>query len=759
MTAEISALRSLLKRKEATRSQESPLLFLGTEDDKPYLPRLKSLVGGATVFVVTQPITTFTEVAAYCRQKGITKVFTTSQKLLEKLTFREGVKIANFAGSFFSRDGIEFVIFNPLKQLISVSYGSFIARRYLSKLTHPEDWIQSTKFQWEMLTPNNVDEIFREFHDAILIAADIETFKENLAIRCIGYTAIFTNTEGSLYSRSVVLPVDSEWALSWMRKFNWELPAPKGFQNGKYDIAYLARYNAPVFNYIFDTINMSHCWYVELPKDLAFITTFFVRESWYWKDMADTNDLSQYYEYNARDTWGTANSIIAWLMQAPDWAKRNYEMEFPLVFPSHMCEMRGVKVDQSAFQQAKLEIESKIKELGAKLDRLLGVQNFNVMSPVQMKALFKILGCGDLTSQDEKNIAVAQFRHPLNNLILDIILEIRGLRKLVSTYLVDEKVFNGRFLYAINPHQTDTGRNASREHHFWTGLNIQNIPRGKEVKQAICADSGYVLAESDLEQAESRDTAHIAGDEKLISAVSGGRDFHSVNASAFFGRKYEDIYDDAKGKTKDKPLRDLAKRVNHGANYNMGANVLVQTMGLKNIHSAASMLSLPKLFTPKQIAEHLLAQFHKTYPFLASTYYPGVIHDIETTKMLVGATGWTRYCFGDPRNNKSDLNSYVAHPPQSLNAMVLNKAFMKVFYEIAMSPEHSSNFKLHAQIHDSILFSFREGHEYLATKVKEAMEIPVTVTGYDGKTRTFIVPAALKAGKENKGSTHWSKTE
>lgn len=759
MSETVNALQALLKRAKDKKALESPLLFLGTSEDVPYLPRLKAVVGSLTVFVITQEISTWAEVRLYCNKKNITKIFTTSQTLLDKITFSPKAKVANFAGSYFVRDGVEIVFTNPLKQLITVSYGTFLAKRYLSKLTNPENWAVGTKFNWELITASNVENIFNEFKSAILIAVDIETLKNNLAITCCGYTAIFSNIDGTLYSKSVVLPIDSEWSLAWLRKFNWELQAPKGFQNGKYDISYLARYGAPVFNYIFDTINMSHCWYVELPKDLAFITTFFVKESWYWKDMVDTNDLEQYYEYNARDTWGTANSIIAWLLQAPEWAKNNYTMEFPLVFPSHLCEMQGIKVDKFAFDNAKISLEKNISGLSSKLDTILGVTNFNVNSPLQMKALFKILGCGDLPSQDEKHIAVAQFRHPLNNFILDLVLEIRGLKKLLSTYLVSDKVFNGRFLYSINPHQTDTGRNASKSHHFWTGLNIQNIPRGDAVKQALCADADFLLAESDLEQAESRDTAHIAGDEKLIIAVTGDKDFHSVNAAAFFGRKYEDIYDEVNHKTKDKALRDLAKRVNHGANYNMGANVLVQTMGLKNIYKAAAMLGLPKYFSPKQIAEYLLAQFHKTYPHLSGTYYPGVIHDIETKSMLVGATGWTRYCFGDPRNNKSDLNSYIAHAPQSLNAMVLNKAFMRVFYELALNPAHSNNFKLHAQIHDSILFSFRKGHEYLADKVKELMEIPVTVKGYDGKVRTFTVPAALKAGKDNKGATHWSKTE
>lgn len=39
------------------------------------------------------------------------------------------------------------------------------------------------------------------------------------------------------------------------------------------------------------------------------------------------------------------------------------------------------------------------------------------------------------------------------------------------------------------------------------------------------------------------------------------------------------------------------------------------------------------------------------------------------------------------------------------------------------------------------------------------MEIPVTVTGYDSITRTFTVPAAIKAGKDGKGADRWSETE
>ncbi len=126
---------------------------------------------------------------------------------------------------------------------------------------------------------------------------------------------------------------------------------------------------------------------------------------------------------------------------------------------------------------------------------------------------------------------------------------------------------------------------------------------------------------------------------------------------------------------------------------------------------------------------------------------------------MKGFQSWVRYCFGHPDKNKSDLNSYIAHTPQSLNAQTLNKAFMKVFYDIAINPQYTSHFKLIAQIHDSILFQYRIGHEYLCDMIKERMEIPVTIKAYDGKIRTFTVPASVKNGKDGKLAQYWSETE
>jgi DNA polymerase I-like protein with 3'-5' exonuclease and polymerase domains len=788
-------------------------LFLGTSDDKAYLPHLKSSFNGYTTYVVLEPFTMLSQLEIYCAQRKIDKVVSTNTAILSKLLEREGnitssAKLSNYAGSLFSYKNLEIVFIHPLRQLFTVSYGKFIADRFISKVVAKDSWSEPSEFKWALLTPTNIEDYYVQIQSAIALGTDIETFKHNLAIRCIGYTGVFIERGTNVLTTiSLVLPIDTEWALAWMRKIN-SLPIPKIFQNGKYDNAYLLRYNAPPNSWYWDTAHLFHSWYSELPKDLAFLNAFFLRKVVYWKDLAETNDLQEYYRYNALDTWATANVWLRQLEQMPEWAKRNYLLEFPLVYPCLLSELTGLKRDTEKLDLARKELDTEINKQLSSLRKMINSPNFNPNSPVQVKTLMRILGCGDIAdSSDETHLKKAMFRHPLNARIFSPILEVRGLRKLKGTYLrTDEdakqtgihageggsKDYAGRILYSLDPHRTDTGRLGSGESAFWVGANIQNIPvrDGPVIRQTIRADDGFYLAECDLEQAESRDTAHIAGDERLISAVSGEKDFHSANASAFFGKPYDTIYDSVAKKTKDKKLRDLAKRVNHGANYNMGPAVLVDTMGLDNIYEANRILKLG-LFDPLDVAKYLLERFHATYPilrgpktpFAPGTYYSSICQEVIVHRRITSRAfhhteynlahykpfeyieqgDWTRYCFGKPDKNKSDLNAYVAHAPQSLNARTLNEAYMKVFYEVALpNPE---SFRLHAQIHDSILFSYRPDMDHLPDAVRQAMEIPVTVRDISGTHRTFTVPAALKIGKLDKSTgalkraVYWSETE
>ena len=812
MSINLSKHIEALRAKEAAAPKvqavvaDDAIIFWGAAMDRDYLPHLKGCVGSVTVFLRLDAVETLTQVKLYAKKKGISRIIATSPTLLRKLldwTERKAPSLSNYAGSYFTLPSIdeggqeiEIVFIQPLKQLVTIPYGKFMAKRLVTKLTHPDKWFVAPEFNWEVMDATNEDGYHTSFSQSncFLIAVDIETFRQNAAIRCISYTAFFYDTSevSGFHSETVVLPLDSVYNLAIMRRFNWSLKAPKVMQNGKYDAAYLARYNAPLYNWLYDTANFFHSWLSELPKDLGSLNSFFIREAVYWKDLAKTNDLYEYYRYNALDTWGTGCAFLAMIMEAPDYAFSNYLQEFPLVFPCHMAEMRGIERDMDALLPARAEQDAIVKEKSASLDRILGVTNFNVKSSPQMKQLLTILGCGDLKSADETNLKKARFRHPFNARIINLVLEIRAARTLNEKYLqVGEKAkefhrldgTGNRILCALNPHGTDSARLASREHHFWCGLQLQNIPRGPEVKQTMKADEGFELCEVDLAQAESRDTAYISGDEQLIHNVEYSSDFHCANASAFFGIPFEELYDEVLHKVLNKPLRQLAKPVNHGANYNMGWMILIETMGEEMILKAKAILKLPRTWSMREVAEFLLEQFHKAYPDIRGVFYRGVVNEILTTGYLTSTavhhnwfnskelnpdykqqfveqyeakyeaqgSAWTRRCFGHPDKNKRHLNTYISHPPQSLNAITLNKAWLSVFFDIAIHPDHRDNFKLIAQIHDSILFQYRIGHEYLKDMVVERMQIPVTIKAYDGKIRTFTVPAdASKTG------SHWS---
>ena len=173
----------------------------------------------------------------------------------------------------------------------------------------------------------------------------------------------------------------------------------------------------------------------------------------------------------------------------------------------------------------------------------------------------------------------------------------------------------------------------------------------------------------------------------------------------------------------------------------------------------------------------MLDMFHEAYPGIRETFYTGMVQEVVLTGFIKSkaihyhnnvdnyehrfpdSLSWVRRCFGNPKKVKHILNSYIANCPQGLNAQTLNKAWWRIFMDIAIQPKHCDHFKLCAQIHDSILFQYRDGHEYLCHMVRERMEIPVTIKGYDGVIRTFTVPASIKAGTNGKKAKYWSETE
>lgn len=731
------------------------ILLQITQEDVSYLPLIKPILSGrANVFINNITPDAIMEVVMSAKAKGCKYVATTDHKLLHLLLGRGG-SVDDYAGSIIEKQGIEFLVLNPIEHLVTVPHGRHIFERYFSKFIHPENWLNIPDFSWEVFDPAKVEEYYQLAETCTFQSADIETrgAKSEAVITCIGFTFVHIDAVGKGFTaRTVVVPFTDMFNVTFVRNL-LRRPKPKVFQNGKYDIAHLLRYNIAPTNYAFDTINLFHCWYSELPKRLDFITSYMLRKWQYWKDESKTTDLMEYYMYNAKDAFTTAMDFLALMVELPPFALTNYtDHEFPLVFPCILAEATGIKADPAAVDLLQKRFAASMEQRKKKLQIMVANPFFNPGSTQQTVRLFQALGCGDIKSSGKIQRDKVMARHPLNKKLLKEIESYRQDSKLESTYFDKEKIFNGRWFYALNPHGTDTFRLASKESQFWCGLQVQNIPRDRkdvQVKDCFVADTGFFLGEADGEQAETRDTAYLSGDLRLIEAVTSSRDFHASNAEAFFGVPYTDIIA-PDGSVIDKELRDLAKRPNHGANYNMTPPVLLDTMGIENVIRAKKLLKLPVHWSLLKVCEYLMQKFDETYPVVRGDYYKHILNEIATTGMLVSAVCWTRYCFGRPdkagKFAKRDINRYAAHKSQNLNACVLNLAWRKVFNEVWL--KNMNDFKLHAQIHDSIVFSYRKGRTDLALQVKKLMEIPVKVKDTYGIERTLIVPVALKGEAE-----------
>ena len=729
------------------------IAHFGTQEDRPYLDRLRPLIGSHNVKVVLQAEEYLTSIAAKVKAHGIDAIICTNPVTLvtllnSQLDFRHPVdkrgtkrklSLDDYAGSFFkipaaklgTDHDVQVLILNPLQHLVSTPEGTFVFKRFISKITDPARWFPQTPFTWETWTPAKSDALLEKLNNATLVAVDIETYvgDEQRRIHCVGYAALFA--DGSTHS--VVVPFKDMLAHQFVRNVNAN-SVPKIFQNGMYDNLYFLRFSAPSNNWIYDTQHMFHSWYSELPKRLDFITAFTVREIRYWKDDSAGSEHNL-YEYNAKDCWATLMSWCALMLEVPDWARNNYLLEFPLVFPCLHMEADGLALDSGRFNSARQEAEDKLDVQRKKLAAWLG-EGFNPASSDQCKRLLKVLGMGDVESADSKAMNACAAVHPFNELIVSAILAYRKQAKLLSTYFVWDKFWNGRLYYKTNPAGTDTGRLASTESSFWTGLQIQNIPQGKAVKSWIRSDPDWDgLAEGDYAQSEARCVGYMSGCESLISLVESDKDYHSWNAHKFFGVPYEQV---------DKSLRNLSKRVNHGANYNMGAGVLLETMGPKAVAEARLLLKLPAKWSLTQVCQHLLRTYEQTYPEVKKEWYDDLKRTIKLTKKLVSPLGWTRHFFSDPTLSKPALNAAVAHGPQNFSVGIINRVFYRVWRD-SVYGDLRGKVRLKAQIHDSLFFAYRGADT--PGIVLERMTEPVTVKGTDGKVRTMKIPPDMNCGQ------------
>src|SRR5574343_1331725 len=451
----------------------------------------------------------------------------TQLNLLGKEDFSSFTWQGSVFNTVFKGEISKLMILPHLRSIYTIPSMGFLLRRYVNKLFFADKLaVVSPEFRWSVLEAGNAGEEFvRSLADAKIVAADIETMEHMWQIKCCSVSVLYNN--GSV--RTVCIPLSFADSLAGyadnldlLRKV-MNTPVQKIFQNGKYDVLYLMRWDCTPVNFCWDTYVLQHCLFSELDRDLASLSAFYLPDHVYWKDERDVQDNQVHMAYCCKDAHRTLFVLLSQLQfiaQNPKhrYAIDNYALEFRLLMPSLQCEAEGMRVDE----ERRLEVNKELKHIAAELKRELEEMvkpDFNPASPKQVKALFNALGLGKVVEKygcDAKGFDMLSSAHPMGALFCDVISRYRKSMKLLSNY-VDigedgkDKIVANSIFYSIDPAGTDTSRMACKASGFWCGYQMQNVPRdAAKVKSYLVADDGYLLGENDMSQSEVRGVAYLS---------------------------------------------------------------------------------------------------------------------------------------------------------------------------------------------------------------------------------------------------------
>jgi DNA polymerase I len=369
------------------------------------------------------------------------------------------------------------------------------------------------------------------------------------------------------------------------------------------------------------------------------------------------------------------------------------EIDMPIVPVVASMQCHGVVLDVPYLREMSVRLESQVRALEEQIYELGGIGRFNINSTKQLgEVLFdenklnlskeKLRKTTHGYSTDSSTLDSLRGTHP----IIEKIEEHRELVKLKSTYvdalpaLVNPKT--GRIHTNYNQTGSSTGRFSS------SNPNLQNIPirseLGREVRRAFIAPEERLLLAVDYSQIELRVMAHISEDETLTTAFESGQDIHRATAAAIFDIPPDEV---------DFNRRDLAKRINFGLIYGMGARRLAKESGIA--------------FNE---ATHFIQRYFERLP--------GVRKYLDETEAFALREGYVQTLLGRKRpfphlkDNRTsgdrvaaELRAAINAPIQGTAADILKIAMIKLFAELKASGLKAG---MMLQVHDELVLEVPE---------------------------------------------------
>ncbi len=360
-------------------------------------------------------------------------------------------------------------------------------------------------------------------------------------------------------------------------------------------------------------------------------------------------------------------------------------VEIPFIPVLASMELEGMRIDVRELHAMSQKLSARLAELESRAYELAGTQ-FNVSSPAQVgEVLFGRLnidpnakktrrGAWSTTEEVLEKYAPA---HPIVQLILDI----RGLRKLLATYvdalpaLINPRT--GKIHTTFNQTVTATGRISS------ANPNLQNIPvrteEGREIRRAFIPEPGDLILSADYSQIELRLIADISGDPDMIDAFNRGKDIHRATAAKIYHLPIEEVTDNQ---------RRNAKTANFGIIYGISAFGLSERLGI-----------------PRAEAKELIENYLKSYPRVQA-YMQECIEGARERGYVTTVRGRKRF-LPEINSRNGALRGYAERnainaPLQGSAADIIKVAMIDIDAEIRRRGLRS---RMIMQVHDELIFN------------------------------------------------------
>ncbi|MDO8928215.1 MAG: DNA polymerase I [Bacteroidota bacterium] len=499
----------------------------------------------------------------------------------------------------------------------------------------------------------------------------------------------------------VTLPADRRKATEIVQEFRLvfgDENITKIGQNIKYDLSMLLNYGVELKGPLFDTMIAHYLIQPDLRHNLDYLCEQYLNyqkittdtliggKGLFQKTMRDAKP-EQLRDYACEDADLTLQLKIAIEKDLNESGTRKLfdEIEMSLIYVLADMERAGVNLNTGELKVYAEVLRTQLIDIEKEIIELAG-EEFNVSSPKQLGVILfeklKIDPNAKMTktkqySTAEETLEKLSDKHP----IIAKILEFRGLKKLLSTYVEALPLLinpnTGKLHTSYNQAIAATGRLSS------TNPNLQNIPirdeNGRELRKAfIPSDDQHTFLSADYSQIELRIMAALSQDKQMIEAFSNNQDIHAITASKIYKIPLEEVTSD---------MRRKAKTANFGIIYGISA------FGLS-----------ARLNIPRTEAKELIDGYFENFPDVKN-YMDKSIENARNVGYVETIKGRKRYLTDINSANSmvrgmAERNAINA-PIQGSAADVIKIAMINIWKEITKQGLQS---KMILQVHDELNF-------------------------------------------------------